>query len=146
MKDTFATIQCYSSATKQCQHNILLKACKDGDFYPSAQGVLPWAAWTELGLCLHCQFYPNDIHKLFTQEQSLPFLMYSLFQSLDWISCVQKGSYASALVKKELETNHAYPSSAVSVMGWTCKMIGAWRLQICPCYAGFPCCSQQLNI
>lgn len=140
-----------SSVTQVLLSNVnntlfLLKACKDGDFYPFGQGVLPWGAWTELHLCLDCEFYPNNILKFFTQEQSLPFLMHSLFQSLDWISCVQKSSYASALVKKELETNHAYPSSAVSAIGQTCKMIGACTLQICPCYSGFPCCSEHLNI
>lgn len=96
--------------------------------------------WTELGLCLDRHLYPNHIHKLSTQEQSLPFLMDNLFQSLDGSSWGQISSCSSALVK-----NCWTLIMPVSVTGWTCKMVGSCKLQLCPCYAGFPCCSQWLN-
>lgn len=65
-----------------------------------AQRAATGWTWRELGLHLDCHLYPNHIHKLFAQEQSLPFLMDSLFQSLDWSNRVQISSRPSTSAKK----------------------------------------------
>lgn len=80
--------------------DVCLKAYRNWDFEPPGQQMLLQGELGQLGLCLDCHLYPYHIHKLFTQEQSLPFLLDSLFQSFDWNSWIQISSCPSTLMKK----------------------------------------------